>query len=83
MPQIERVQTGLRIEKRLLKVLKALAEHLDMSVADVVEGVALHSFEGKASFSDETLSKIAKMKEIYELDLTAEDSHKMTEKAMK
>ncbi len=83
MPQIERVQTGLRIEKRLLKVLKALAEHLDMSVAEVVEGIALHSFEGKAPFSDETLSKIAKMKEIYELDLTAEDSHKMTEKAMK
>lgn len=76
---IERVQTGLRIEKRLLKVLKALAEHLDMSVAEVIEGIALHAFEGKAPFSEETLSKIAKMKEIYDLDLTAQDSHKITE----
>jgi hypothetical protein len=27
---IERVQTGLRVEKRTLKVLKALAEYLDL-----------------------------------------------------
>lgn len=81
MPQIERVQTGLRIEKRLLKVLKALAEHLDMSVAEVIEGIALHAFEGKAPFSDATLAKIARMKEIYDLDLTAKDSHRLTEDA--
>lgn len=79
MLRIERVQTGLRIEKRLLKVLKALAEHLDMSVAEVVEGIALHAFEGKAPFSDATLARIAKMKEIYDLDLTAQDSHRLTE----
>ena len=83
MPHVERVQTGLRIEKRLLKVLKALAEHLDMSVAEVIEGIALHAFEGKAPFSDATLSKIAKMKEIYDLDLTAQDSHKLIEDAGK
>ena len=79
MPQIERVQTGLRIEKRLLKVMKALAEHLDMSVAEVIEGVFLHAFEGKAPFSEETLKKIAMMKQVYDLDLTALDSHKLKE----
>ena len=79
MPKIERVQTGLRIEKRLLKVLKALAEHLDMSVAEIVEGIALHAFEGKAPFSEATLAKIRLMKQVYDLDLTAEDSHKLTE----
>ncbi|MEL6211679.1 MAG: hypothetical protein AAFR44_16145 [Pseudomonadota bacterium] len=72
----ERVQTGIRIEKRLLKVLKGLAEHLDMSVGDLVEGIALHSFENKPPFSAETRAKIAQLKEVYDLDWTAEDSHR-------
>ena len=70
---IQRVQTGVRIEKRLLKVLKALAEQLDMSLGDLLEGMALHCFDGKAHFSRETLAKIKKLKEVYELDLTAKE----------
>lgn len=77
---IQRAQTGVRIEKRLLKVLKALAEQLDMSLGDLVEGMALHCFEGKAPFSDATLAKIEKLKDVYELDLTAEDSHKLADR---
>lgn len=73
--KIERVQTGIRVEKRLLKVLKGLAEHLDMSVGDLIEGIALHSFENKPPFSEETLRKIAQLKNVYDLDLTAGDSH--------
>ena len=76
---IERVQTGIRIEKRLLKVLKGLAEHLDMSVGDLIEGIALHSFENKPPFSDATLAKIAQLKSVYELDLSADDSHSFKE----
>lgn len=77
---VERVQTGVRIEKRILKVLKALAEALDMSLGDLLEGIALHCFEGKLPpFSDETLHKIDQLKQVYGLDLTAADSHKMTE----
>ncbi len=79
MKRIERVQTGLRLEKRLLKVLKGLAEHLDMSVADLIEGMALHAFEGKAPFSEATLGKIAQLKSVYDLDLTAADSHRFSE----
>ncbi len=79
MKRVERVQTGLRIEKRLLKVLKGLAEHLDMTLADLIEGMALHSFEGKAPFSDETMAKIAQLKSVYDLDLTAADSHTFSE----
>jgi len=79
MKRIERVQTGLRLEKRLLKVLKGLAEHLDMSAADLIEGMALHAFEGKAPFSEATLEKIAMLKQVYDLDLTAEDSHRLRE----
>ncbi len=76
---IERVQTGVRIEKRLLKVLKGLAEHLDLSVGDLIEGMALHCFENKPPFSDKTVKKIAQLKAVYDLDLTAADSHKLRE----
>ena len=80
---IERVQTGVRLEKRLLKVLKGLAEHLDMSLGDLLEGMALHCFEGRAPFSQETLVKIEQLKQVYDLDLTAADSHTLTESGHK
>lgn len=76
---IERVQTGIRIEKRLLKVLKGLAEHLDISLAELIEGMSLHCFENKPPFSDETLGKIAQLKSVYDLDLDATDSHALQE----
>lgn len=76
---VERVQTGVRIEKRLLKVLKGLAEHLDMSLGDLLEGMALHCFEGRAPFEPELLHKIAQLKDVYDLDLTAADSHNLVE----
>jgi hypothetical protein len=77
---VERVQTGIRIEKRLLKVLKGLAETLDLTVGDLLEGVLLHAFEGKTPFSKGTLQKIADLKRIYGLDLTAADSHLLKER---
>jgi hypothetical protein len=77
---IERVQTGVRIEKRILKVLKGLAEQLDMSLGDLLEGMALHCFEGKLPpFTKKTLKKIDQLKQVYDLDLTAADSHKLHE----
>lgn len=79
MVTIERTQTGLRIEKRMLKVLKALAEHLDMSLGELVEGVVLHAFEGKAAFGAETLGKIEMLKSVYGLTLTAADAHGLEE----
>ena len=77
--KIERVQTGLRLEKRILKVVKGLAEHLDMSAAEVVEGVLLHAFEGKAPFSEKTIEKIEMLKTVYELEPTAAQSHQLEE----
>jgi hypothetical protein len=77
---IERVQTGVRIEKRILKVLKALAEQLDISLGDLLEGMALHCFEGKLPpFSAATIKKIDQLKQVYDLELTAADSHKLNE----
>jgi hypothetical protein len=76
---IERVQTGVRIEKRLLKVLKAVAELKDMSLGDLLEGIVLHAFEGKCAFSKDTLRQIEQFRKIYGLMLTAADSHHLTE----
>ena len=78
--EIERIQTGIRIEKRLLKVLKALAELKDLSLGDLLEGIVLHAFEGKLPFSEETLRQVADLKKIYGLSLGAEQSHKLKEK---
>ena len=77
--KIERVQTGVRIEKRILKVLKAIATHHEMTLGDLIEGIVLHSFEGKPPFGPDTITVIDKMKEIYGLDLTAADSHQLSE----
>lgn len=77
---VERVQTGVRIEKRILKVLKALAEVLDMSLGDLLEGIVLHAFEGKAPFGPETLAKIEGLRAVYELDLDASASHRLEER---
>ncbi len=76
---IERVQTGVRLEKRLLKVLKALAEYKDMGLGDLLEGIVLHAFEGRVPFTPETLRHIADLKRIYGLSLSAADSHRLTE----
>ena len=77
---VERVQTGVRLEKRLLKVLKGLAEIHDLSLGDLLEGIVLHAFEGKAPFTPETLAKIADLKRIYELDLDASHAHRLRER---
>jgi hypothetical protein len=79
MKDITRTQTGVRIESRLLKVLKALATELDLSLGDLLEGIVLHAFEGKAPFSAGTLRKVRTLKGVYGLDLTARDSHRLRE----
>jgi hypothetical protein len=76
---ITRTQTGVRIETSLLKVLKGLAEYTNLSLGDLLEGIVLHSFEGKAPFGDETLKVITQLKNVYGCKLTAADSHKLQE----
>ncbi|MFD0516478.1 hypothetical protein [Paractinoplanes durhamensis] len=79
MVTVNRVQTGLRIEGRLLKVLKGLAEYLDMPLGELVEGIVLHAFDGSAPFGQPTLDKIAQLKQVYDLELTAADAHRLLE----
>ena len=79
--EVERVQTGVRMEKRLLKVLKAFAELKDLTLGDLLEGIVLHAFEGRAPFGKESLSRIEDLKKIYGMTLRASDSHKLKEKS--
>jgi hypothetical protein len=78
--EVERVQTGVRLEKRMLKVLKAIAEQKDMSLGDLLEGIVLHAFEGKAPFSPQTLKDIEQFRSLYGLTLRAQDSHQLRER---
>ena len=77
---VERVQTGVRMEKRMLKVLKAIAEQKDMTLGDLLEGIVLHAFEGKAPFSPQTLKEIEQFKSLYGMALKAADSNNLRER---
>lgn len=81
MPQrtVKRTQTGVRIESSLLKVLKGLAEYTDLTLGDLLEGIVLHAFEGKAPFSSETRAVIERLKQVYGCELNATDSHQLVE----
>ena len=76
---VERVQTGVRMEKRILKVLKGFAEYHDMTLGDVLEGIVLHAFDGKTPFSAASLERIRELKKFYGLDLDSSASHRLTE----
>jgi hypothetical protein len=78
--EVERVQTGVRMEKRMLKVLKAVAELKDLSLGDLLEGIVLHAFEGKAPFSPQTMKEIEQFKALYGMSLRASDSHKLKDR---
>jgi predicted DNA-binding ribbon-helix-helix protein len=76
---VERVQTGVRMEKRLLKVLKAFAEYHDMSLGDLLEGIVLHAFDGKMPFNAASLERIQELKRFYDFDLDSSASHRLKE----
>jgi hypothetical protein len=62
---VERVQLGVRMEKRMVKVLKALAEYYDVSLGQLLEDIVLHSFEGAAAFGPQSRGRIEELKRVY------------------
>lgn len=76
---VERVQTGMRMEKRLLKVLRALADYHDLTLGDLLEGIVLHAFDGKCPFGPASRQRIRELKKIYALDLDSRASHRLVE----
>ena len=80
---VERVQTGVRMEKHVLKVLKGFAEYHDMTLGDLLEGIVLHAFDGKVPFSRSSLDRIKALKEFYGLKLDSKSSHRLKERVEK
>ena len=76
---VERVQAGVRIEKRILKVLKGFAEYHDITLGDLLEGIVLHAFDGKTPFNASSLERIRELKKFYGLDLDSSASHRLKE----
>lgn len=63
----------------MLKVLKALADYHDLSLSDLLEGMVLHAFEGKAAFGRESLARIQELKRVFGLTLDARHAHRLEE----
>jgi hypothetical protein len=80
---VERVQTGVRLEKRLLKVLKAFAEYHDLTLGGLLEGIVLHAFDGKTPFTQASLERIKDLKKFYGLELDSRASHRLKEEEKK
>jgi hypothetical protein len=67
-PEVERVQTGVRLEKRMVKVLKATAELYDLSLGELIEDLVNDAFAGRQPFAEVALAQIAELARIYGLD---------------
>jgi hypothetical protein len=79
MVTVKRVQTGMRIEQSMLKVLKGLAEYLEVSLGELIEGIVLHAFGERLPFGEPTTDVIRQLSSVYGLDLGPEDSHHLQE----
>ena len=66
--ELNRVQTGIRLEKRLVKVLKALAQLYDLSLGDLLEVLVHSTFAGHQPFAGAALAQIAELARIYGLE---------------
>lgn len=82
--EVERVQLGVRLEKRMVKVLKAVAEYFDVTLTELLESIILHSFEGGGAnaFMDDVIPKINEFKKIYGMDYGVHDNFRFSEKGM-
>jgi hypothetical protein len=81
---VERVQLGVRMEKRIVQVLKGLAEFKGVTLGELLENIVLHSFEpvegqeGEASASPhgkKALKAIADLKRVYGMDYEVHSAH--------
>ena len=66
--RVQRVQVGFKIEKRMLKVLKAIAELFDLTLGNTLEEIVLHQMEGVDAFHPSTIKKIRLVQKVYGMD---------------
>lgn len=76
---VERIQTGIRLEKRLVKVLKGLAEHRDMTLGELIELIAMHALERQHAFASDSLALIKKVKDVYGMNYDVHAYEKFVE----
>lgn len=85
---VERVQLGVRMEKRMVKVLKGLAEFEGITLGQLLEKIVLHSFEPlegeegewcASPHSKRQLEVIADLKRIYGMDFDAHAGREFAE----
>ncbi|MBC8139766.1 MAG: hypothetical protein H8F28_28115 [Fibrella sp.] len=81
---VERVQIGARMEKRMVQVLKGLAEFKEMTLGELLEETVLHSFEAvpghegqqcASPHSVKSLRAIADLKKVYGMDYDTHASY--------
>ena len=65
---VHRVQTGVRMERRLVKVLKAVAELRDLALGELLEELVRDAFAGRQYFAESALPSIHELSRIYGLD---------------
>jgi predicted DNA-binding ribbon-helix-helix protein len=65
---VDRVQTGVRMEKRLVKVLKAVAELRDLALGELLEELVHDAFAGRHYFEESALPSIRELMRIYGMD---------------
>lgn len=82
---VERAQIGIRLEKRMVKVLKGVAEYFDVSLTELLESIVLHSFEGGGAnaFTDDVIPKINEIKKVYGMNYGVHDSYRFIDSAEK
>ncbi|MBW7876547.1 MAG: hypothetical protein H3C47_11225 [Candidatus Cloacimonetes bacterium] len=63
-----KIQTGIRVDKKLLKVIKGLAEKREQSLAGLVEEILCASLLGEQIITQDEKNTVQKLCEIYCLD---------------
>jgi hypothetical protein len=62
------VQVNIRMNRSLLKVLKATAEYLDMPFSGLMESIAVNALDGACLFGPDLMKPIQQFKKIYGMD---------------
>ena len=79
---MSREQLGVQMERRMAKVLRALAEYLDLTFGDILDAIVLYALENKPPFSSTTLEQIAQLKEIYGMDYGPQAGHRLVQQRL-
>jgi len=85
---IERVDVRVRMERKTVRVLEALADYRNMTLGELLEKIVLHSFEAvpghegemcASPYSKESLALIDDLKRTYDMDFDTHASRRFQE----